>query len=227
MPAPTAASMKALWKASYTYPTTNYTEEYTQKLFSTVEKAWNNWEKGFSFGGLTASGAGLGGWTGSGGGGTVIAQPYQAEVFIFYQQTKQQEKFQNTLYQTIAATLAELAAGIKFTTVVFTGASTASPTSPGVFTAQVAQTPLVAASSKSTISGIGNRWKAQLLPPDFNLSHPQCAATSMVQAVADAIEKSFTLWAAKTCVTGSTVFGAAAPGAGTGAGTSQFDGILV
>lgn len=225
MPVPSSSLMKTFWKANYTYPTTQYTDEYTEKLFGEVERAWKDWQKNFKFGGLTVAGAGVGGWTGVGAGGRVQAKPYKGEVFVFYKQTDAQKKFQQSLYDTLEEVLKEVAQSINFVGVNYVGTSSATAVNPGQFQASAAPVPLKTVAPMANLSGVGDRWIQKLTPPDFNLDHPQCAAKAMANAVASAIETAFSIWTTSTTISGGTASGPAAPG-GVGTGAAQFDGKL-
>ena len=228
MPAPSASIMYGFWRASYTQQQTPYVDEYTLKLFAEIERAWILWQNGITFGGLTVTGAGIGGWSGIGTGGTASENTkFKISPFPFYQTTEQHRKFILGLSYALEKKFSEWAKNFTLSTVQYVGGSTASPTSPGNFTASVSPMP-VGTLVTNNVDGIAELWKEKLTVPDFNIDHPQARTKEMVAAVSGAIEKSFkTLWALSTTINGSTASGLASVGVGAGNGTSQKDGKLL
>lgn len=227
MTAPPASVVKGFWQAAYPHPKTSYTDEYTDKLFAAVEKAWKNWEKSVKFGGLTVSGAGIGAWAGVGSGGKATAQPFELEIFPFYQNTPQHQKMLQGLATALKQKFGLWVAGFTIPTIPYMGSCGASAERPGPFNAQAVATP-IGTLVPLGIEGLQAIWEGTLSPPDFDLTHPQARTKDMVQAVTGAIEKAFSsLWATTTMASGSTVQGVGLIGAGTGNGVSVTDGQLM
>lgn len=227
MPGPSASVMKGFWKSSYPHPTTNYLDEYVDKLFQELETGWTTWQNSVQFGGLTVNGAGIGGWAGVGTGGFASAAPFSFVIFPFYQNTPQHLKFLQGLQTALQQKFQAWVTQFTIPTINYVGGCSASPVSPGNFTAQVLPTP-VGSLIQANIDGIADVWNQTLTPPDFDLQHPQARTKDMVNAVAGALEKAFTsIWGLSTNLTGSTAQGPATPGAGVGMGTSSPDGKLL
>lgn len=213
MPAPAAAQMKSQAKALYGQQLGAEGEEYLDLLFDKISSAWDTWQKGITFGSLTAAGGGVGAWSGVGNGGTMTAQPFVLEPFSFKNNSAQQLKFTNSLASALKAKFAPFPLSFKFVGVSYMGTSGATPVNPGPVNAICTSMPLSAAGSGQAPSGIADAWQAALTPPEFQLSDPNAKSGDLIKAIASSIEQSFqTVWLVTTMLSGNTLAAAGAPG---------------
>lgn len=220
--------MKSQTKALYGQQLGAEGEEYLDMLFDKISSAWDTWQKGISFGGLTAAGGGVGAWSGVGNGGAMTAQPFVLEPFSFKNNSAQQLKFTSALASALKAKFAPFALSFKFSGVNYIGTSGATPTSPGPVNASCAPVPLTAAGTGEAPSGIAGVWKAALTPPEFQLANPNAKSGELIDAIASAIEQSFqTVWLTSTVISGNTLKATGTPGGVVAGFPTEPNGKLV
>lgn len=204
---------------------------YVQMLSSNIASAWTSWNSGLKWGALSVVGAGIGAWSGSGAGGAIIQGPPLSVPYTpFYKGTEYDKKFQNTLAEVLKMQFTLWAASYKFAGVPFLGPCSATPLSPGVFSANNLPTPLVAAGNGQVpnASQIVNLWKPQLIANGFNLSAEGVQTVKLMDAIAKGVVMAFqTVYLTTSNVTGSSAFGPATPSVGVGSGVSTPSGSIV
>ena len=227
MAIPTPAILLSQTKSNYGQKLGPEAEEYLSALFKAVCDGWKSWQDTIKFGGFTVSGGGVGAWSGSGVNGTMTGDGYSMPSFSFKANSPQQVKFTNGLASALAQKFTAFPASYKIPSVIFTGASGATPVSPGPVNGQMTPSPMTTGVGTNP-SGVADAWKAVLTPPDFDLGKPQCKSADLVKAISKAIETAFkTTWLATTMMSANTLSTAGAPGGAVVGAMSPFDGKLV
>jgi hypothetical protein len=159
--------------------------------------------------------------------------PYQLPPVTFDNQAKQQTKMVDGLAKVLPAFMTNWVTTFKFSSLAFTGTSTATASNPGTADANNAPTPLSTAGQGKTPSQaltgqkLADQWLATLTPPDFNVSAPQGKTKDLINAISGAIEQAFdTIWLINTQATGNLFSGAAAPAGAVSGLASTTNGKL-
>ena len=239
MPAPTGALLKAEieLKMGSTTSQSPHFQKFIKALTDEISLKWSKWILSMSWGGNTVVGAGLGAWAGVGNGGTLTASPYKfsaQKVFTsagFTVQTPASLKFLETLDKTMGKQFDAWVLSYKTNGDAYIGTSSASPVSPGVFSAVNTPTSLIALGKGKEPSMIQKDWEVLLESspdPVFNLNNEFCYTRLFTSAVSSTIEKKFiTEFLTNSNGVGDSVVGPSAPGSGSGAMQSIGTGKVI
>lgn len=226
MPAPKASVLKNYFDQKFSGKLSADAKDYLELLFKEVSSTWDTWQQGFKFGNVSVTGAAFPVWIGQGVGGSALAGPFAMKPVIFKKQTPAQTKMTNALSTVLKTKFAAYATSFKISAAQYSGASTATATSPGNFKATSLPAPLKVVASGTVVVGVSDGWKALLTKPEFDLSNPDCKVMDMVKAVSYAIEEAFkTDWLSSTTIAANTAEGPSTPG-GAGNGVSLTNGLL-
>lgn len=225
---PSASSLKSKAKGLYGQKLGKEGEEYLDALFDKVSSGWKAWQDSIKVGTLIVKGGGVGGWSGSGSGGKMSAQPFNLEKFTFNGNSPQQIKFSEALGESLKEKFAVFPNSYSCISVNFTGSCGATPTSPGPVSAASVAAILSVAGKGTTPSGIQDVWKKKLTPPEFQLDNPQAKSGELMKAIAGAIEQSFqSVWLITAQIQANNISCAATPGGVVAGFSSAFDGKIV
>lgn len=213
MAVPQAAQLKTQTIGLYGQPLGAEAMEYLDTVFGEVAKAWDTWSKGITYGGLTAIGAGVGAWSGTGSGGMMSGQSFTVAPISFKDDSAQQLKFTKGLTDALKQKFTMFPATFKFSSVQYLGSSGATPIAPGPVNASIMPVTMMIAGVGTNPSGIADLWEASLQPPEFKLSDPNAKSGPLIKAMAGAIEQSFqSVWLVTAQISGNSFSGAGAPG---------------
>jgi hypothetical protein len=187
-------------------------------ICNSVNGAWSTWASEVKFGGATVSGLGIGTWTGTGIGGS-FSKTISMTIPYTYD-TDGSKKLIDSLNSRIGAAFNEWINSFTFAGVTYTGTSTATSSSPGTFNATNSPTSL---SSSGTIAKFGTL--ANDMYNDLGFESASIVV-DLLSAVQTATTNLFNTWRSSSTITGNSVSGTAASGAGTGSGTSSNDGVI-
>jgi hypothetical protein len=231
MPAPTGPALLQLIKAELSAtPQSPELLEYLQQLTAEISKSWKTWSTSLKWGGLTVTGTGIGVWVGVGNGGSIVqANPITIPPFIFKANTDGHKAFVKGLDAALKPNFTKWASSYKFAGLTYNGASTATPLTPGVFTAAEVATPLQGAGTGTPplAAEIASTWKSKLTGSGFNLGADGVKTPEVVDGISKALVKAFTsVYLSSSVVSGTIATGVAAPPAGTGATVSTLTGTI-
>ena len=199
-------------------PITNELQQWIDHISDEISIAWNNWQMGVKFGGVTVSGVGIGAWTGTGTGGKFDSK-LSLNISPLYGTDGEKLVF-DSLSHRFAAAFNEWVSSYEFSGVAYSGTSTATPTAPGTFSAISAPTSL----------NSGLRDKFSTLSDDicidigFDLSKSKIK--EFLDTVQDGLSTEFNQWRSESVVGGDSVSGTAIIATGAGSGTSSDDGVI-
>lgn len=195
---------------------------FLDKICTDISTSWVTWQSTVVYAGDTVTGAGLGVWSGTGGGGifsipaTFIISPNFGQAQV----TPALTEFVSAISTGWTTVFNTWSTTYTFSGVAFIGTSTATPLTPGVFTA-VGSSTLLAFGSKPTASVIYSTVISSM--PSFNLTNS--SAGEIVNAISMALANQWTLWATGSTIS-PTITGVALVGTGTGTGMST-SGVIV
>jgi hypothetical protein len=200
--------------------------DFLTDLCGDISTAWQEWELGLLAGLNNVVGLGIGAWAGVGQGGKLTETvPFNV---VHTWPNNDPSGYWDTFKAAITAELKEefnmFATSYVFGSVPYLGASTATPLSPGVFTAT--NTPGTVAADQASANdpmGFANGVRGRL--PSQWAQNPN-PLNQFLGAVEGSINEQFNLWASAALVSGDTVIGVASPGTGAGAGVSIGTGVV-
>lgn len=198
--------------------------QFLNDLSGQLASQWSSWQSGLTGGMNTVSGAGIGVWSGVGSGGTITeGGPLQIVVNTWPAPAFQQ--YVGHLRDVIKEKFNLWTTSFVFSSVPYLGSSTATPISPGSFTATGANppAPIGILGSGTNPSNIKSEVESRLTSP-FDL--PRASLHILNQAIEDTIIEQFGIWLNTSMFSGDMVTGAAAAGSGSGSGTSQGNGVI-
>lgn len=227
MPAPQPAQIKMLTLASFQQLGTGGTE-FLDIITAAIAQGWTKWALGLSWGNLTLTGAGVGAWSGAGVGGKISGSDFELPAVNFQKNSPENKKLVEGLADALPKAFTMWMNSFQFAGLQFTGASTATPTAPGTFTAANIPVPMIAAGTGQAPSAqplkLADAWALKLTSPTFDLNHPKSQTKKFIGAISGAIEQAFdTVWLTGAQATGGQASGPATP-AGVVAGVASLPG---
>jgi hypothetical protein len=205
-----------------TWPTLN---DFLTAICGDIAQAWTMWEAGLLAGDNNVTGAGLGVWVGVGSGGKLTeGVPFTT---INTWPKDDQAGDTKTLMDAISSELKKefnmFDSSYVFGSVDYTGLSTATPVTPGVFTATIASgTVAVDMASGQTPQGFAANVR-QALPSSWK---PE-TLDKFLKALEGSIVEQFGIWIQTAIISGDIVTGVSAPGSGAGVGVSAGNGTVM
>lgn len=195
---------------------------FLNKICTDISTSWAAWQATSIYAGDTVTGVGLGVWVGTGAGG-IFSLPATFAISNNFGQAQTMPgitEFVSAISAGWTTAFNNWRTTYTFSGITFTGTSTATPLSPGVFAATGSST-LLAFGTKPTSSVIYSTVISNM--PSFNLINSSVGET--VNAISIALVSQWTLWATGSTVS-PTVTGVAAAGIGNGTGVS-IGGIIL
>ena len=227
MPAPSSSvifnGIDSRLGSSFSSPRHARFSQFLNEFSSSLASQWASWQSGLTGGKNNVTGLGIGVWSGTGGGGTITeGSPLEINLTTYPPGAFQQ--YVTALKSTIKTKFSGWASSFTFSSVPYLGSSTATPLSPGSFNATGANppAPIGTLGSGTNPSGIKSGVESQLGSFDLGKS----AIPVLDQAIEDTISEQFSIWLNSSLFSGDTVAGVASPGAGSGSGTSQGNGVI-
>ena len=213
-------------------------QKFVRILTAEISLAWTQFALSCKWGKTTVSGAGIGGWVGTGTLGLIVPGAFVLNPMAIKAQMGSLSPDFDKLILNLSTTITPLftlwASTYKFTSIPYTGTSGASPLSPGPISAKATPTPLGIAGKGTDPMGIANMWNVKLSSPEggrpFNVFSPFCRVKDLTKAVGSAIETEFTTTFLMTTMCANDTFtGSGLPGSGTPVppAISVGDGVLI
>lgn len=201
--------------------------DFIQNLCKDIATAWALWHVGLLGGSNNVNGAGIGAWVGVGSGGK-LTQTVPFNIIHTWPKADP-DGYWNTFKSAVTADYKEKFSkyvdSFSFSSVPYIGVCTATPVSPGPFSAINTPGPLAAYKAsaeqpKDFLNGIRDK-----LPSEWS-KNPD-PLNKWLKALEEATIQQFVLWETASQFIGDTVIGTGAAGAGTGSGTSNGTGKVV
>ena len=198
--------------------------QFLNDLSSQLASQWSSWQSGLTGGKNNVTGAGIGVWSGVGSGGK-ITEGSPLEIAITTYSAPAFQQYVGVLKDVFKEKFNLWATSFVFSATPYLGTSTATPLSPGSFNATGANppAPIGTLGSGTNPSAIKSTIESRLTSP-FDL--PRASLHILNQAIEDTIIEQFTIWLTSSMFSGDSVTGVAAPGSGSGSGTSQGNGVI-
>jgi hypothetical protein len=194
-------------------------DDWLQAVCTGISTAWSTWQSTVKFGGASVTGLGIGTWTGVGSGGAFNAS-LSLNLNSMYG-TVGETKMIGAVKDKFQAAFNAWVSGFALVACPFNGTSTATPTSPGPFTAINA--PATLNNGPVTLmSSLGSDIKSVC-----GFDYANSKSGQFMDAVATALASKFQTWRTASHVTTNGVSGTAVAGTGSGSGTSQMNGVVV
>jgi hypothetical protein len=198
-------------------------DDFISLMAQDLATAWSTWQSSLLFGGATVTGVGLVTWAGSGVGGQFLPNPlpFTAQNPPEFVPTAPNTAYRASLTSAIQSKFDNFMQTFTLIGAPYLGTSSATPLSPGVFFATITPLTLMSAATGPYMDGAAISAAIQsglgFVPP----------ATDYYDAIGSALDGLFNDWLSLSTLTGNTVTGVAAPGAGTGVSVSLTDGLVV
>lgn len=201
--------------------------DFMKNFCNDLSKAWATWHSGLLGGGNTVTGLGIGAWVGVGEDGNLI-QTVPFDIIHTWSKSDPDgywNTFKSALTAAFKEKFANYASTFKFGTVPYTGTCSATPLSPGPFSAVNTPGPLlIYKASAQTPKNIGDSVR-QRLPSKW--AENKDPLDKWLKAIEGSVDEQFIIWEATSMFSGDTAIGVALPGAGLGKGKSLGTGKIM
>lgn len=195
-------------------------DDYLAYICEAVIQAWSNWQSAVKFGGAAVTGAGLGIWTGSGAGGT-FNTAFSLSITPKFG-TADETTLTTAIQNRIKDAFNEWINSFTMAGDAFTGTSTATQSSPGVFNAINAPILLSSRGTTTKFTSMADDVMGDLT--GFDLSNS--IVRDFMDAFSNGLKTKFDSWRSTANLVNNAVTGTAAAGTGAGSGTSSISGVI-
>lgn len=203
-------------------------EQFVKALTKDWATAWKKWQTGH----LCCPGNVIpvqGGKSLPFGSGGKIQETVKVDFIIHwpYRRHPRFLEFEKALVDVLKIEFSLFSSSYTVTKLKYSGSSTHTPTTPGVFNVTNEDTAIGKAGVGVSPSNIRPKVEAILKGKGWRTDNPQYKTGLFLDAIDAALNKNFAEWLKKTKITGDTSIGPSSPGVGAGVGTSLVTGKLV